>query len=494
MNELEKLYAFTEVEQNQIVQLKRLFERIDGDAAFRKAVNENNITPAQWDRLRSIGLDFAPPDIAFLGEIPDKVCKYVTEMLVNSYEQLEPEMLEAARRYPLLKLWGRYLQENSRSFTCECETMPDSSNKKFAAWRQRRIAAVKSELGSCGYIISHPGLAFELSEGCSVGCWFCSFAADKLKGYLDYHTRRDYFRRIVWYCVDILGREQVAMAVPYHSTEPYDNPSYIDFLKEYEEITGAVLFTSTARGNNIAWVRQLLEYYRKGSYPRFRLSVLSLAMLNKIHANFSPMELRNVELFMQMKDHPREKVAGGRLLKEIDGLRGEQDLTSKQELKIPQGSIACVSGFCINLVNKSVTLTSPCYTCRKWPYGFRVFDKATFNDENDFSQVIQAMIERNMPLSPPKDKPLRFRDDMVFRSTEDGFDLLTPNQIHHFKVKGKCGPLGELIAAGDNTYAMVTEQLVKEHGINPLIIMKAVQKLFDRGFLDELVNERNEQI
>ena len=48
-------------------------------------------------------------------------------------------------------------------------------------------------------------------------------------------------------------------------------------------------------------------------------------------------------------------------------------------------------------------------------------------------------------------------------------------------------PLGELIAAGDRTYAQVYEQLVKEHGINPIIIKTGWFKgFFDGGFLDEV--------
>jgi radical SAM family RiPP maturation amino acid epimerase len=408
-------------------------------------------------------------------------------MIKNREEQLDAGILEVVDRYPLLKLWGKYMQRaSSYSHLFKWDNFPEPQNKKFAAWRKRRIAAAQSELGYLGYMISYPILAFELSDGCSVGCWFCSFATKKLKGILDYNTSRDYFRRIVQHCIDLFGKEQAGMALPYYRTEPHDNPNYIDFLKDFEELTGAVLCTSTAVGDDISWVRQLLDYYKRGPYPWPRLSVLSVDMMNKIHDAFSPGELLHAELLMQMRENPRPKVAGGRILKEIDGLRGKQDITDKRKLRVPQGTIACTSGFHINLVNRSIQLFSPCYTSKKWPYGYRVFDVSRYNDENDFPQVIQAMMERSMPLSPPLDKPLRFRDDIVYRPTEDGFDLLTPNQIHYFKGKEKYGPLGELIAAGDRTYAQVYEQLVKEHGINPIIIKTVVQRLFDGGFLDEV--------
>lgn len=483
--------SFTGNEINQIAQLKRLFECINGDRALRMAVTKNEITPAQNERLRKIGVTLDLPDIAFLWEASYEGYAYMIAMEKNREEQLDTGILEVVDRYPLLELWGKYLQRiYSSRCLCKWDSLPVPQNKKFAAWRKRRIASVKSELGYFGYQISHPVFAFELSEGCSVGCWFCSFATKKLKAILDYNTSRDYFRRIVQHCIDLFGKEQAAMALPYYCTEPHDNPNYIDFLNDYEELTGAVLCTSTAVGDDISWVRQLLDYYKRGPYPWPRLSVLSLDMLNKIHDAFSPMELIDIELLMQMRENPRQKVAGGRILKEIDGLKGEKDITNKHELRVPQGSIACASGFHINLVNRSIQLFSPCYISKKWPYGYRVFDESRYNDENDFPEVIQAMVERSMPLSPPMNKPLRFRDDIVCRPTEDGFDLLTPNQIHHFKGRERCGPLGELIAAGDSTYAQLTEQLVKEHGINPIVLNTVVQRLFDGGFLDEAYSRK----
>jgi hypothetical protein len=42
-------------------------------------------------------------------------------------------------------------------------------------------------------------------------------------------------------------------------------------------------------------------------------------MLFKIHELYSPEELRDVELLMQLKQGPRRKVTAGRILKEQDG-------------------------------------------------------------------------------------------------------------------------------------------------------------------------------
>jgi hypothetical protein len=111
MNEYERIFkSFTENEINQIAQLKRLFECINGDKAFRMAVTKNEITPAQNERLRKIGVTFDLPDIAFLWEAPNEVYAYMIAMAKNHEEQLDTDILEVVDRYPLLELWGKYLQ------------------------------------------------------------------------------------------------------------------------------------------------------------------------------------------------------------------------------------------------------------------------------------------------------------------------------------------------------------------------------------------------
>ncbi|MCL2057322.1 MAG: radical SAM family RiPP maturation amino acid epimerase, partial [Oscillospiraceae bacterium] len=186
----------------------------------------------------------------------------------------------------------------------------------------------------------------------------------------------------------------------------------------------------------------------------------------------------------------RPKVTGGRILEEQAGLRSVESFDSDDRISllsiVPQGTIACVSGFNINLATKTIMIFSPCYTSAEWPHGFRVFGTTTYTDEKDFPAAITKLVDRCMFLTPPKDKPLKFRDDMIFRPTDQGFDLATAHQLHHFKGKSKCGPLGELIAEGTYTYEQISAFLLKEHKINPIIVRAAVQQLFDDGLLDEV--------
>jgi len=479
--------AFSQSEMTTIAQLKRLFECLEGDREFNTAVCANKITPEMSARLRRIKVFLDPAQFSFLWEIPQETAGYSACLSLGMEDKLLPEIKEKAEKYPLLLLWGRYLQA-MRTYRCSCEAIqPDiSQNPRLNAWRKRRMASAKSELGYYGMVISHPVWAFEVSEGCSVGCWFCSFATNKLKGVLDYSTQRDFFCDIVERCIALFGREAAGWALPYYRSEPHDNPDYLKYLQEFARLNGAVLCTSTAAGSDLTWARSLVDYYGNKALPWPRFSVLSTEMMEKIHEAFTPLELRDNQLLMQMREHPRQKVTGGRLFKDNGGLRAYGENENIRQITVPQGSIACASGFLVNLVNRTVELFSPCYASEKWPLGYRVFDRASFTDEADFTRIVTQIIRRKMFFTPAPANPLRFRDDLLYRETAGGFDLISPNQVHHFTPAQYCGSLGALIAAGKNTYHEISEELSTVPNINPLVVSIIIQRLFEEGFLDEV--------
>jgi radical SAM family RiPP maturation amino acid epimerase len=401
-----------------------------------------------------------------------------------------PDALEdKLKGFPLIELWARYVTRKNKLYRATHRNLfrvPE--NPPFDAWRWRRVLAARSELGYFGHVIDYPILAFELGDGCSVGCWFCAFSTQKLTRNLDYETEGGFFRDIANACVSLFGREAAAMALPYYGTEPHDNPHYLDFVKDYKKITGYATCTSTAFPLDAEWLRSLIRFYREESQPWPRLSVLTKDMMYKIHDLYTPDELRDVELLMQMREHSREKVSGGRILAEHKGMR-ERKAGSYLDGIVPQGSIACVSGFLINMVRRDIRLVSPCYTSEKWKYGYRVFDSAEFKDANDFPDVVRALIGRNMPSRPPQGAKARFRDDLVYKPTEDGFDLISPNQVHHFTGRDAHDALGTLIAGGNLTYSQLDDELSDIPGVNPLLAGMAINHLFDGGFMDELYFE-----
>ncbi len=485
------LEPFSKEELARLCQVKRVFEWAQGDRDFCESMDAGNLKPEDRERLTRIGILFDLSEIALLWEQPAIAKEYIEKCTgacgcAPDLSDVSAETLAIVKQYPLLELWARYIsRKNSiyREMRKRISRVPQ--NSQFDAWRMRRIAAVRSELGFFGHFIDHPILAFELGDGCSVGCWFCAFAARKLTKNYDYAENRDSFRKMIQTCVDLFGSYQASMTLLYYGTEPHDNHHYLDFMKEFRDITGNVVCTSTAVGTDAKWIRELIAYYREETHPWPRLSVLSKGQMHKIHDLYSPEELRDVELLMQMKEHPRKKVTGGRILEETSGLRDRADGHYLDEV-VPQGSIACVSGFLTNLVNQTIQLVSPCYTSNRYPYGYRVFDETTYSGPADFGRAMQDLMDRNMPASPPLDRRARFRDDLVFRPMVGGFDLVSPNQIHHLRGQETYAPIGKLIAEGIHTFQELYDVLISTDGLNPMVAAATVQKLFDEGFMDEV--------
>jgi radical SAM family RiPP maturation amino acid epimerase len=482
-----------------IVQLKRFFECVYGDQEFRESANTGQFTPEQLDYLRDVGVTFDVDEVSLLWkEKGASTLVLETLNLVMSSDELPEGMLKELKTYPLLYLWARFSWLKGNMYRQHNRAVPNASvhskNAKFFAWRQRRIEATKSELGSYGYTIDHPTLALELAVGCSVGCYFCAFDAPKLQKVFDYSVpeNRELFRDVARSLANIMGAHAAGHALLYWSTEPHDNPNYIDFMKEYKDITGHTVCTSTARFNE-EWIRNLIAFYRPVSLPWPRISVLSKKVMQRLHKQFTPDEFRDVNLLMQQADSEvfREKVPGGRekMLKRLDDVKDLRVLEEGQESEnsAPQGSIACVSGFLINLIDKTIKLTSPCYTTPQYPYGYRIFDAATFETASDFDRVLREMIERKMSLAPYASMPMRFRDDLRYKPQEDGFDLVSPFQRHHYKGQnGIWSVLGELIARGDLTYKQVCDRSLDEYLCNPMIVSVMIKNLFNSGVLDEL--------
>ncbi|MTI83413.1 MAG: radical SAM family RiPP maturation amino acid epimerase [Firmicutes bacterium] len=474
------LDAFTRDELHYISQVKRFFEWYEGDADFRTAVNAGRINPKQQERMKQIGIDFHTKEMALLWKNPE----IITECTCQTHEDIPAEHVEMLKNYPLMELWFRFIRHKKTQFREACAQRFPVLNTRFDNWRNRHIASAQSELGAYNQFIDHPSLAIELCDGCSVQCWFCAFSSNKLQSTLDYNNNKDFFRGIAQVCTDIFGGQAAGMALLYYATEPYDNPHYIDYIKDYDDITGSPVCTSTAVGTDKKWIDDLLAYYRPRTLPWPRLSVLSTKMLHKIHDNHSPDELRDVSLHMQMKDSEREKVSGGRIFSQKDDMR-QRDSTNYLQDAVPQGTIACVTGFYINLVRKDIKLVSPCYTSEKWPYGYRVFDEASFDTVEDFRNTVLEMIERNMPDTPPAHMTLRLRDDLICKPLENGFDLISPNQIHHFQNKSVFKALGELLMNTPVSYQDAGDILVDKYRQDPFAVQAVLKYLFTNGFLDE---------
>jgi radical SAM family RiPP maturation amino acid epimerase len=482
---------FTAEELKLLPQVKRFFECFEGDKELRENLMAGKATPEQLALLREIGITF---DVELLAPMWQHGDEFFRSLYALHEGEGGPEAADFLGQNPIIDLWARFLLRKAHLYQVQrkfCTTTP-SRSPKYSAWRQRRLAATRSELGVYGWTIDHPSVAIELAEGCSVGCYFCAFDAPKLSKLYDYNAPEnvELFRGVSKALVELLGWS-AGHTLLYWSTEPADNPNYIDFMREFEQITGATVCTATARADE-KWVGDLIEFYSRGPLPWPRISVLTKSLMYKLHKKFTPEQARDMVMLMQQKDSEefRAKVPGGRekmlaRLTQYKDLRETEVDKKPDDHFVPQGSIACVSGFLINMLARTVKLISPCYTTMQYRYGYRVFAEATFEDADDFRRIINDMAGRKMVLEPYDEMPMRFRDDLRYREKPDGFTVVSPNQVHHCVGHRVQKPLGTLIAEGTYTYGEIVDRLISE-GHDPFQVVAVIKGLFDQGFLDEL--------
>src|SRR5262249_14910421 len=94
------------------------------------------------------------------------------------------------------------------------------AHPRFAAWPWGLIRRCANEIGAAAGGIIHAVLAFELSAGCTVGCWFCGVSAERFRGHVAYtpaNSRR--WRGILEAAQDVLG-SAVQTGFCYWATDP----------------------------------------------------------------------------------------------------------------------------------------------------------------------------------------------------------------------------------------------------------------------------------
>jgi len=177
--------------------------------------------------------------------------------------------------------------------------------------------------------------------------------------------------------------ECVGKAPCYYATEPLDNPDYELFLEDYLAEFGRVPQTTTAVAlRNIERTRHLLQWGQAVREHFDRISVLSRADFDAIISAFTPEELIFTDLLSQFREAPISTfIQAGRNRDDSQGIGS---------------TIACVSGFVVNMFERSVRLVTPVAASDEHPTGEQIFDTATFTDGVSFEDVLREMIERHM--------------------------------------------------------------------------------------------------
>lgn len=250
-------------------------------------------------------------------------------------------------------------------------------------WRDRQVLRCRREMPDLAHFMLHLPVVFELSLGCSVGCPFCALSAGRLQKVFR-HTEdnaalwRDVLARLHALMGDVAGT-----GACYYATEPLDNPDYELFLADYYDEFGCVPQTTTAAATrDLNRTRELLRWGQM-TYLHFdRLSLLSKEEGDLIHAAFTAEELLYTDLIPQFPDSPicSLKKAGR-------NIRSEQGVS---------GTVACASGFIVNMAERSVRLVTPTIADEEHPTGEIEYEKASFTDGASLEEVVCAMIDRHM--------------------------------------------------------------------------------------------------
>lgn len=456
-----------------LAHIKRFMERLVGDNGFRAALAEYVDSPKVVVERYGIGVD--PMQMLPLWRS------------THLHHRFKPDCAE----WPLAVVWDEYMKEMLRHRDMlRDEGDMSVANPRFHAWRERQIKRCMSELGGSAPSVTHPVIAFELSEGCTVGCWFCGLSADRFKGYYEYSEENASLWRGVVGVASALFGSAARTGFCYWATDPCDNPDYDRFLHDYYEITGALPQTTTAAPlKDLALTRRVLALFDRYRTVTNRFSVLTTRQLNEIHATFSPEELMGVELVMQSKESLTAKADAGRARERKEKLRAANKSDAISLVERDHTTIACVSGFLISMKSGRIQLVTPVPGSERWPLGYRIVAERFFRTPEQFRAGVENIIDEHMPSYLPPSQSIRFRRDLQYEAGEGRFNLRSRNIEHRILDDVAPMSIGELIARGRLTASELISHAAA-NGAGVLAVADLLDQLYGAGVLEEDLDDR----
>jgi radical SAM family RiPP maturation amino acid epimerase len=297
----------------------------------------------------------------------------------------------------------------------------------FRKWRQRQINRFFRQVNLAeASAVVHAPVAVELNQGCSVGCWFCGVDAPPLSDTFA-HTpeQAQLWRGLLRQLHEVIG-DGAQTGFCYWATDPLDNPDYEHFLQDFQRQFGRYPQTTTAQPlRDVARTKALLAMTMAERPMINRFSVLSLPMFNAVHRQYSAEELLHVEIVCQ---HP-ESVSG----KALAGRARSSSALQADSNRQSHTTIACVSGFLINLPRREVRLISPVPASERWPLGYRVYGQTNFRDAADFRRALEELIASGMRDHLRLEDLLSIPDDLELSLEEGIVSVRSERFCHSFR-------------------------------------------------------------
>ena len=457
-----------------------------------------SVPPSQWSHALPLAevkrvLERAAADPAYLALVRDAPAEALAvygytwdgselaDLVAVSTAQPLPEpppgsLLEAYRNHVKSRMAWRD----------EMRAACPSSHAVYNTWRERQKKRVFLELGpQRADTIIHAPMCFELNKGCSVGCWFCGISAPKLSDIWPATAdNRSFWRATLGVLRDVIGR-LTRYGFCYWATDPLDNPDYETFVADFHDVLGAFPQTTTALAlRDAERTRRLVRMSEEGGCLVNRFSILSLKKLLEVHEAFTADELLNVECIPQNPESGLKKAQAGKAIEQRER-KVAKDGTPQVTDQV--GTIACVSGFLFNMVDRSMKLVTPCAADPRWPLGYQVLDEAVFRDVPDLEEKVRAMISR-LPVSVKQIGRLRFARFLKMEKAEDGFEVrgtFAYMRVHDRSRAAWLQAMGDLIASGQSTADDIALLGLYAHGVPADVTLAQLERFFEAGMLDE---------
>lgn len=447
-------------------QAKRFTQRYKADPAFREMVKQD---PRKAAQDYNISID--PEEIRPLWD---------GEARKKHYEQKIPmsPATELCLRLDRMEIEWTMRRRSGKSF----------ANPNLRAWWERQVARNETEIGQ---VINahnvHTPVCFELSSGCTVGCWFCGISAEKFKGVFEYTTEnKNLWREVLEVVRDIVGVASQS-GFCYWATEPFDNPEYEKFIADYHAVLGALPSTTTAMAHkDLPRARRLFQMWNDYEFTANRLSILTIKQLDCIHEEFGAEELVWTAMNFLNKGSLVKKATAGRALEKLSKLAADGDKHEMHQVQseLTQGTMACVSGFLFNMVEKTVMLISSCKADSTWPKGYRIYDQGTFTCGSDLRSLMKRMIADNMPIALRGNDKVKFRRDLQYKQLPNGFNLTTEFLSQNITNARYGRQFGDLIHDGSYTVDQIVG-IISRLGATQEEVTSSIDALFNHGLLDE---------
>ena len=385
--------------------------------------------------------------------------------------RLEEEEIRYYARYPMPEARGLlavFQEEKAQRRLRRRGIAGTLRQEAMLAWQERQRNRCGLELGRrVNQDLMHLPLAIELSSGCSVGCPFCGLSAERLKriSRADEETMA-LFAELADGAMTLLG-DGAGEAILYNATEPMDTPDYPLFAERFREISGRTPAMTTAVPlRDVEKTRSVLAMDSGADRPVHRFSLLSEDVFRRCIAAFSPEETLYVDFLPRYTESQIGLTPAGR----------GRSVTGWDGLKTDQGTIACVSGFIVNLAERTLRLTTPCRATPRWPNGEMGLPPVPFRTAGEALRRMEQQCER-MRRAPEEDTPLTLQPFLRPRS-EVPFALENPGVIR-IPLEGSSEEICRMLAEK----SMTPEEICDALADPPWQTQLTTAALFRQGIL-----------